>query len=97
MIYPDEKKFLELAKEGNLIPIGREFPADEETPVSAYSKLSGQPGGAAFLLESAETGGEVGPLFFRGIEADGGDGISRGACARNEIEWGGGGEGTEES
>jgi len=56
MIFPDEQKFLELAKQGNLIPIGREFPADAETPVSAYIKLSGQPGGAAFLLESAETG-----------------------------------------
>lgn len=39
-----------------MIPIGREYPADEETPVSAYIKLVGQPGGAAFLLESAETG-----------------------------------------
>ncbi len=66
MIYPDEKKFLDLAKEGNLIPIGREFPADGETPVSAYSKLSGQPGGAAFLLESAETGGRLGRYSFVG-------------------------------
>ena len=57
MIYPSEEKFLELAKQGNLIPIGREYPADAETPVSAYIKLSSQPGGAAFLLESAETGG----------------------------------------
>ncbi len=66
MIYPDDKKFLDLAKEGNLIPIGREFPADGETPVSAYSKLSGQPGGAAFLLESAETGGRLGRYSFVG-------------------------------
>jgi anthranilate synthase component 1 len=66
MIFPDEKHFLELAKQGNLIPIGREFPADLETPVSAYIKLSGQPGGAAFLLESAETGGRLGRYSFVG-------------------------------
>jgi len=66
MIFPDEKHFLELAKQGNLIPIGREFPADTETPVSAYIKLSGQPGGAAFLLERAETGGSFGRYSFGG-------------------------------
>ncbi|NDE85318.1 MAG: hypothetical protein EB056_04740 [Verrucomicrobia bacterium] len=57
MIYPDEKKFLELSGQGNLIPVGREVPMGAETPVSAYIKLSGQPAGGAFLLESAETGG----------------------------------------
>ena len=66
MIFPEESKFLELAKQGNLIPIGREFPADAETPVSAYIKLSGQPGGAAFLLASAETGGRLGRYSFVG-------------------------------
>ena len=66
MIYPSEEKFLELAKQGNLIPIGREYPADAETPVSAYIKLSSQPGGAAFLLESAETGGRLGRYSFVG-------------------------------
>ena len=57
MIFPDEKKFLELARQGNLIPLSREILADTETPVSAYLKLSAQPGGAAFLLESAESAG----------------------------------------
>lgn len=66
MIFPDENKFLELARRGNLIPIGQEFPADAETPVSAYIKLAGQPGGAAFLLESAETGGRLGRYSFVG-------------------------------
>ena len=66
MIFPDEKKFIELAGQGNLIPIGREYPADEETPVSAYIKLVGQPGGAAFLYESAETGGRLGRYSFVG-------------------------------
>ena len=46
MIYPDEKKFLELARQGNLIPVSREILADTETPVSAYLKLAAQPAGA---------------------------------------------------
>ncbi|NBS14038.1 MAG: anthranilate synthase component I [Verrucomicrobia bacterium] len=66
MIFPDEKKFLELTAQGNLIPIGREVPAGSETPLSAYIKLSGQPGGGAFLLESAETGGRLGRYSFVG-------------------------------
>ena len=66
MIFPDEKKFLELAEQGNLIPVSREILADTETPVSAYLKLSAQPGGAAFLLESAESAGRLGRYSFVG-------------------------------
>lgn len=66
MIYPDEKQFLELAQQGNLIPLGQEIPVAEETPLSAYGKLSVQAGGAAFLLESAETGGRLGRYSFVG-------------------------------
>ena len=66
MIYPDEKKFLELAGQGNLIPVSREILADTETPVSAYLKLAAQPGGAAFLLESAESAGRLGRYSFVG-------------------------------
>lgn len=66
MIYPDEKKFLELTVQGNLIPVGREVPMGAETPLSAYIKLSGQPGGGSFLLESAETGGRLGRYSFVG-------------------------------
>ncbi|MCX6935078.1 MAG: anthranilate synthase component I, partial [Verrucomicrobia bacterium] len=66
MIFPSEKKFLELAGKGNLIPISREFLADAETPVSAYIKLSTQSGGAAFLLESAESAGRLGRYSFVG-------------------------------
>ena len=66
MIFPDEKKFLELACQGNLIPLSREILADHETPVSAYLKLSAQPGGAAFLLESAESAGRLGRYSFVG-------------------------------
>lgn len=66
MIFPDEKKFVELAKKGNLIPLSREVLADTETPVSAYLKMSAQPGGAAFLLESAESAGRLGRYSFVG-------------------------------
>ena len=66
MIFPDEKKFLELARQGNLIPLSREILADTETPVSAYLKLSAQAGGAAFLLESAESAGRLGRYSFVG-------------------------------
>jgi len=66
MIHPDEKKFLELARQGNLIPVSREILADTETPVSAYLKFSAQPGGAAFLLESAESAGRLGRYSFVG-------------------------------
>jgi len=66
MIHPDEKTFLELASRGNLIPVSREILADTETPVSAYLKLSAQPGGAAFLLESAESAGRLGRYSFVG-------------------------------
>ena len=66
MIFPDEKKFLELSRQGNLIPLSREVLADTETPVSAYLKLSAQPGGAAFLLESAESAGRLGRYSFVG-------------------------------
>ena len=66
MIFPDEKKFVDLAKLGNLIPLSREILADTETPVSAYLKLSAQPGGAAFLLESAESAGRLGRYSFVG-------------------------------
>ena len=66
MIYPDEKKFLDLTARGNLIPVGREVPMGQETPVSAYTKLSGHPGGGSFLLESAETGGRLGRYSFVG-------------------------------
>jgi anthranilate synthase component 1 len=66
MIFPDEKKFTDLAKQGNLIPLSREVLADTETPVSAYLKMSSQPGGAAFLLESAESAGRLGRYSFVG-------------------------------
>ena len=66
MIFPDEKRFCELARQGNLLAVSREILADTETPVSAYGKLSAQAGGAAFLLESAESAGRLGRYSFVG-------------------------------
>jgi len=48
-----------------LTPVIREFPADLETPVSAYLKLKEK--GALFLLESVEHGENVGRYSFIGV------------------------------
>jgi len=53
MLYPFEKEFIKLTAQGNLIPVVRELPADLETPVSAYLKLS-KGSKYSFLLESVE-------------------------------------------
>src|SRR5512136_367279 len=65
-IHPALGEVLELAPQGNLIPIYRELPADLDTPVSVYLKLTGH--GASFLLESVEGGEQVGRYSFIGIE-----------------------------
>jgi len=65
-IHPSLNEVLELASQGNLIPIYRELPADLDTPVSVYLKLAGH--GASFLLESVEGGEQVGRYSFIGIE-----------------------------
>ncbi len=65
-IHPSLSEVLELASQGNLIPIYRELPADLDTPVSVYLKLAGH--GASFLLESVEGGEQVGRYSFIGME-----------------------------
>ncbi len=60
----------EMAKEGNLIAVHRELPADLETPVSVYLKLRGRDedrGGLSFLLESVEKGEVLGRYSFIGV------------------------------
>src|SRR5664279_4035569 len=64
MFTPSKAEFLELAKQGNLIPVYREIIADAETPVSAYQKL--QKSGGSFLLESVEGGEHIGRYSFLG-------------------------------
>ncbi|MEZ4865455.1 MAG: anthranilate synthase component I [Caldilineaceae bacterium] len=57
-----------LAAQGNIIAIHRELPADLETPVSVYMKLSQQNGTSpSFLLESVERGEQVGRYSFIGV------------------------------
>lgn len=64
MYYPTKEKFLELAKQGNLIPVTRRLLADFETPLSAYRKIRGQ--GESFLFESVEGGEHMGRYSFVG-------------------------------
>ncbi|MEK6710207.1 MAG: anthranilate synthase component I [Nitrospinota bacterium] len=61
---PDREAFLELAKQGNIVPVYREVLADLETPVSAYLKIADGP--YAFLLESVEGGEKWGRYCFLG-------------------------------
>ena len=62
---PSLEEVLELAADGNTIPVFRELPADLETPVSVYLKLRN--GGPSFLLESVEKGEQVGRYSFLGV------------------------------
>ena len=59
--FPDKKTFIEKAKIGNLIPVWREWLADQETPVSAYERIRAEfrkqrENPFTFLLESVEGG-----------------------------------------
>lgn len=67
MITPDLASFKKLAKKGNLIAITETFPADLETPVSSFLKIS-KKAKHAFLLESAEQEEKIGRFSFLGIE-----------------------------
>lgn len=66
MIFPTRDIFIELSKQGNLIPVYKELVADLETPVSAYLKLD--TGRHTFLLESVEKGERVGRYSFVGMD-----------------------------
>ncbi|MDQ7850500.1 MAG: anthranilate synthase component I [Armatimonadota bacterium] len=64
-IEPSRTEFLSLAREGNLVPVCCDLPADLETPISAFLKLRN--GSEAFLLESVEGGEAVGRYSFIGV------------------------------
>lgn len=64
MFQPNKHRFLELAKQGNLIPIRREILADMETPVSAFKKIGNTE--FAFLLESVVNEENIGRYSFLG-------------------------------
>src|SRR4051795_9683178 len=64
MYSPNLDEFLELAVNGNLVPVARRMLADFETPLSAYQKIRGQ--GESFLFESVEGGEHIGRYSFVG-------------------------------
>jgi anthranilate synthase component I len=64
MYSPTLESFLNLAQQGNLIPVARRILADFETPLSAYHKIRGQ--GESFLFESVEGGEHLGRYSFVG-------------------------------
>ena len=63
-IHPAKGEFLELSREGNVIPVYADLMADFETPVSAYAKLRAH--GPAYLLESVEGGERLSRYSFIG-------------------------------
>lgn len=67
MITPDFSNFKKLARKGNLIAVADTFPADLETPVSSFLKIS-RKSRHAFLLESAEQEEKIGRFSFLGID-----------------------------
>ncbi len=67
MIAPDIVTFTKLARKGNIVALSETFPADLETPVSSFLKIS-QKARHAFLLESAEQEEKIGRFSFLGIE-----------------------------
>jgi anthranilate synthase component 1 len=68
-IYPTYSEFARHAKQGNVIPISCEFPADLETPVSVFLKLAHREP-EAFLLESVELGERLGRFSFIGTNPE---------------------------
>ncbi|OGC07170.1 anthranilate synthase component I [candidate division WOR-1 bacterium RIFOXYA2_FULL_36_21] len=68
MFYPSKEQFIELSKQGNLIPVCKELVADMETPVSAFKKITASAKGDdySFLLESVEGGENVARYSFLG-------------------------------
>lgn len=61
---PDRETFVQLARQGNTIPVTCRLLADFETPLSAYRKLRGW--GESFLFESVEGGEHLGRYSFVG-------------------------------
>ena len=66
-VTPTLGEFIEVAEQGNVIPVFAEFIADGETPVSAFKKLDR--GGYSFLFESTEKNDVSGRFSFVGVDA----------------------------
>ena len=69
MYYPNFKKFLTYAQNGNLIPVVKDLILDCETPVSVFLKVSDRER-SSFLLESVEYGEKIGRYSFIGHSPD---------------------------
>lgn len=65
MYSPSREEFLNLTRQGNLIPVYREILADMETPVSAFCKIDDRQ--SAFLLESIAGGEKWARYSFLGV------------------------------
>jgi anthranilate synthase component 1 len=63
------EKFREFAREFNVVPVAESFLADNETPLTLYSKLSANQENT-FLLESAEHGGAWSRYSFIGVSSE---------------------------
>lgn len=61
---PTREEFIELAKQGNLIPVYEEIVADLETPVSTFLKVDHSD--YSYLLESVEGGVNIARYSFLG-------------------------------
>ena len=75
MICPDQKEFLQLSRQGNVVPVWTSVPADLLTPVSAYLKLTQGRATArssaqnfSFLLESVEGGETIARYTYMGAD-----------------------------
>ena len=77
---PTKEEFCRLAEKGNLIPVFRRLLADQETPLTAYRKISGH--GESFLFESVEGGEHLGRYSFVGCNPRG---VIR--QLKDKIEW----------
>ena len=62
---PDRARFLDLARQGRLCFVYREWLADADTPVSVFAKLGRGP--YSFLLESVVGGEKWAAYSFAGV------------------------------
>ncbi|MFO7831664.1 MAG: anthranilate synthase component I [Desulfuromonadaceae bacterium] len=63
-VYPSFTEFVDLATQGNIVPVYAEILADMETPVSAFKKIDR--GSWSYLLESVEGGEKWGRYSILG-------------------------------
>lgn len=65
MVTPTREEFRKLARQGNLIAVGKDVLGDMLTPVAAFRRLAAG-GVPSFLLESVEGGEQIGRYTFLG-------------------------------